>query len=85
MFNTNLLADGWTSAFVLSGEMCSLQYLHRTWHYIQICKQDIVAWQEVDSLLAFQDLLNFLADEPWRDGGVNFVTQNTPRNAMVLN
>ena len=48
MFNTKVLADGWTSAFVLSGEMCSLQNLHRTGHYIQICKQDITAWQEVD-------------------------------------
>ena len=45
---TKVLADGWTSAFVPSGEMNSLQNLHRTGHYIQICKQDIAAWQEVD-------------------------------------
>ena len=48
MFNTKVLADGWTSAFVPSGEMCRLHNLHRTGHYIQICKQDITAWQEVD-------------------------------------
>ena len=33
----------------------------------------------------FKIALNFLADEHWRHGRVNFVTQNTPRNAMVLN
>ena len=48
MFNTKVLADGWTSAFVLSGEMCSLHNLYHTSHYIQICKQDIAGWQEVD-------------------------------------
>ena len=48
MFNTKVQADGWTSASVPSGEMCSLHNLHRTGHYIQICKQDITAWQEVD-------------------------------------
>ena len=33
----------------------------------------------------FKIVLNFLADEHWRHGGVNFVTQNTPKNAIVLN
>ena len=45
---TKVMADGWTSAFVPSGGMCSLQNLHRTAQYIQICKQDTAAWQEVD-------------------------------------
>ena len=33
----------------------------------------------------FKIALNFLADEHWRPGRVNFVTQNTPKNAIVLN
>ena len=33
----------------------------------------------------FKIMLNFLADEHWRHGRVNFVTQNTPKNAIILN
>ena len=37
------------------------------------------------SFSPFKIALNFLADEHWRPGRVNFVTQNTPKNAIVLN